>query len=167
MIRANRFVRIALRIARASKNGAKFPVFFCRVSLILADSRFFWEVQHLGGADFRRKPRESADFSRKQQESVDFRRNPFVPFSSFVPFDSALNHYSPQPLHGICPCSWATSTMVDSHQHGKEAGTKFASEGNPWGKRKADWGHSCSIVLCCAAGPPPKDTSLKTLTTLN
>ena len=42
--------------------------FFRRFSLIFADFRFSWELQHLGN---RRKP----------QESADFRRNPFVPFS--------------------------------------------------------------------------------------
>ena len=46
-----------------------------------ADFRFSWELQHFGGADFRRKPQETADFRRKPQETADFRRNPFVPFS--------------------------------------------------------------------------------------
>ena len=50
-------------------------------SLIFADFRFSWELQHFGGADFRRKPQETADFRRKPQETADFRRNPFVPFS--------------------------------------------------------------------------------------
>ena len=47
---------------------------FCRFSLS-------WELQHFRGADFRRKPQETADFRRKPQETADFRRNPFVPFS--------------------------------------------------------------------------------------
>ena len=51
-------------------NGAEFAV-FRRISLTFADFRFSWELQHFGGADFRRKP----------QETADFRRNPFVPFS--------------------------------------------------------------------------------------
>ena len=51
-------------------NRAEFAV-FRRISLTFADFRFSWEVQHFGGADFRRKP----------QETADFRRNPFVPFS--------------------------------------------------------------------------------------
>ena len=50
-------------------------------SLIFADFRFSWELQHFGGADFRRKPQETADFRRNPQETADFRRNPFVPFS--------------------------------------------------------------------------------------
>ena len=62
-------------------NGAKFAV-FRRFSLIFADFRFSWELQHLGGADFRRKPQETAEFRRKPQETAEFRRNPFVPFSS-------------------------------------------------------------------------------------
>ena len=40
-----------------------------------------WELQHFGGADFRRNPQETADFRRNPQETADFRRNPFVPFS--------------------------------------------------------------------------------------
>ena len=36
---------------------------------------------HFGGADFRRKPQETAHFRRKPQKPADFRRNPFVPFS--------------------------------------------------------------------------------------
>ena len=55
--------------------------FFRRFSLIFADFRFSWELQHFGGADFRRKPQETADFRRKPQKPADFRRNPFVPFS--------------------------------------------------------------------------------------
>ena len=51
-------------------------------SQIFADFRFSWELQHFGGADFRRKPQETADFRRKPQETADFCRNPFVPFSS-------------------------------------------------------------------------------------
>ena len=51
-------------------NGAKFTV-FRRFSLIFADFRFSWELQHIGGAGNRRKP----------QETADFRRKPFVPFS--------------------------------------------------------------------------------------
>ena len=54
--------------------------FFRRFSLIFADFRFSWELQHFRGADFRRKPHETADFRRKAQETADFRRNPFVPF---------------------------------------------------------------------------------------
>ena len=61
-------------------NQAEFAV-FRRFSLIFADFRFPWELQHFGGADFRRKPQETADFRRKPQETADFRRNPFVPFS--------------------------------------------------------------------------------------
>ena len=61
-------------------NGPKFAV-FRRFSLIFADFRFSWELQHFGGADFRRKPQETADFRRKPQKPADFRRNPFVPFS--------------------------------------------------------------------------------------
>ena len=61
--------------------------FFRRFSLIFADFRFSWELQHFGG----RKPQETADFRRKPQQTVDFRRNPPVcPFSLFVPFNSAL-----------------------------------------------------------------------------
>ena len=51
-------------------NRAEFAV-FRRFSLNFAAFRFSWELQHFGGADFRRKP----------QETADFRRNPFVPFS--------------------------------------------------------------------------------------
>ena len=51
-------------------NGTEFAV-FRRFSLIFADFRFSWELQHFGGADFRRKPQETAEFCR----------NPFVPFS--------------------------------------------------------------------------------------
>ena len=61
-------------------NQAEFAV-FRRFSLIFADFRFSWELQHFGGADFRRKPQETADFRRKLQEIADFRRNRFVPFS--------------------------------------------------------------------------------------
>ena len=59
---------------------ARFAVFRW-FSQIFADFRFSWELQHFGGADFRRKPPETADFRRKPQETADFRRNPFVPFS--------------------------------------------------------------------------------------
>ena len=48
-------------------NGAEFAVF----SQIFADLCFSWGLQHFGGADFRRRP----------QETAEFRRNPFVPFS--------------------------------------------------------------------------------------
>ena len=36
-------------------NGAEFAA-SRRFSLIFADFRFSWELQHFGGADFRRKP---------------------------------------------------------------------------------------------------------------
>ena len=58
-------------------NGAEFAVFH----RFFADFRFSWELQHFGGADFRRKPQETADFRRKPQETAEFCRNPFVPFS--------------------------------------------------------------------------------------
>ena len=53
-------------------------------SLIFADFRFSWKLQHFGGADFRRKP----------QEPADFRRNPFVPFS--------LSLLVPPSFHKTC-----------------------------------------------------------------
>ena len=46
-------------------NAAKLAV-FRRLSQLSADFRFSWEVQHFGGADFR----------RRQQETVNFRRKP-------------------------------------------------------------------------------------------
>ena len=55
--------------------------FFSQISPIFADFRFSWELQHFGGADFRRKPQETADFRRKPQETAEFCRNPFVPLS--------------------------------------------------------------------------------------
>ena len=51
-------------------NGAKFSV-FRRFSLILADLRFSWELQHFGGANIH----------GKLQETTEFRRETSVPFS--------------------------------------------------------------------------------------
>ena len=56
-------------------NGANFAVFW------FADFRFSWELQHFRGAEFRRKPQETADFRRKPQETSEFCRNPFCQFS--------------------------------------------------------------------------------------
>ena len=67
-------------------------------SQIFADFRFSWELQHFGGADFRRKPQETADFHRKPQETVDFRRNPFVPFSLSLLVPPYIHE---NPRHGI------------------------------------------------------------------
>ena len=67
------FLRLLSRGNKRDKlkgtNGAEFAV-FRRFSLMIADFRFSWELQHFRGADFRRKP----------QQTADFRRNPFVPF---------------------------------------------------------------------------------------
>ena len=41
-------------------NRAEFAA-FRRFSLIFADFRFSWELQHFGGADFRGKPQETAE----------------------------------------------------------------------------------------------------------
>ena len=54
-------------------NGAKFAV-FRRLSLIFADFRFSWKLQHVGSPDFT----ENRRFSQKRAENC---RNPFVPFS--------------------------------------------------------------------------------------
>ena len=54
-------------------NGAQSAV-FRRFSLIFANFRFSWELQHLGSADFRRKLQETADFRRFSQKLL-------VPFS--------------------------------------------------------------------------------------
>ena len=61
-------------------NGAEFAVLFY-LFFFLQIFVFSWELQHFGGADFRRKPQETADFCRKPQETADSRRNPFVPFT--------------------------------------------------------------------------------------
>ena len=61
--------------------NAQDSQFFADFRRFLLIFRFSWELQHFGGADFRRKPQETADFRRKPQETADFRRNPFVPFS--------------------------------------------------------------------------------------
>ena len=71
-------------------NRAKFAV-FRRCSLIFADFRFSWELQHFGGAGFHRKPQETADFRRRPQETADFRRNPFVPCSLSLLIPPFLN----------------------------------------------------------------------------
>ena len=65
---------------RDKLNWTNRAEFFRRFSLIFADFCASWESQHFGGADFRRKPQETADFRRKPQETADFRRNLFVPF---------------------------------------------------------------------------------------
>ena len=57
-------------------NRAEFAVFH-RSSLILTDFRFSWKAQHFGGADFCRKPQETADFRRKAQEAAEFYRSPY------------------------------------------------------------------------------------------
>ena len=38
--------------------NSQFFAVFCRFSLIFADFRFSWELQHFGGADFRSKSKE-------------------------------------------------------------------------------------------------------------
>ena len=48
--------RVIKRDKLKGTTGAKFAVFFYRFSLIFADFRFSWELQHLGGAEFHRKP---------------------------------------------------------------------------------------------------------------
>ena len=80
------------------RNGAKFAVSH-RFSLIFADFRVSWELQHFGGADFRRKP----------QGTADFHRNPFVPFSSSLlipPTTNALQNGRcvPPPLQKLVLC---------------------------------------------------------------
>ena len=62
-------------------NGAKFAL-LRRFSLIFADYRFSQEFQYFGGADFRRKPQNSAGNCR-------FLQKPVCPIQ-FVPFNSAL-----------------------------------------------------------------------------
>ena len=53
-------------------NGAEFAD-FRRFCLICADFRFSWKLQHFGGADFRRKPQETADCRRKPQNFTETR----------------------------------------------------------------------------------------------
>ena len=63
---------------------------FRRLSLIFADFCLSWEAQHFGGADFRRKPQETAEVGRKLRETAEFCRHPFVRFSLSLAFSSAL-----------------------------------------------------------------------------
>ena len=46
---------------------------------------FFWKWQHFGGADFCRKPHETADFRRKPQETAEFCRKPVCPIYPDLP----------------------------------------------------------------------------------
>ena len=67
-----------LRASHKGTNRAEKYRFSCRVSLILADYRFFqsiWEMQ-IFTADVRRKPQE------KPQEPAENRRSAFVPLSA-------------------------------------------------------------------------------------
>ena len=50
------------------------PHLFGRFSLIFADFRISWEVQHFGGADFRRKPQTFAETRRKLQIFAEISR---------------------------------------------------------------------------------------------
>ena len=47
-------------------------------SLIFADFRFSWELQHFGGADFRRKPQIFAENRRKLLIFAETRLSPLV-----------------------------------------------------------------------------------------
>ena len=96
-------------------NGTKVFFFFL---LIFADFRFSWKL-HFGGADFRRKPQETADFRRNPQETADFRRNPQEtgdfrrnPFVPFVPF-----RYLPK------------AASIPAQQQGENTGPRFVCFG--------------------------------------
>ena len=52
----------------------QFYSFSSRLSLIFSDFRFSWELQHIGGVDFRRKPQDTAEFRRKPAGTADFRK---------------------------------------------------------------------------------------------
>ena len=64
-------------------------------SLIFAIFR--WELQHFGGADFRRKPQETADFRRKPQIFAETRSaslNVILHDSSWFLGGNATKHFS-------------------------------------------------------------------------
>ena len=72
--------RISRGITRDKLNGtnrAEFAV-FSQIFADFADFRFSWELQHFGGADFRRKPQENADFRRKPQIFAETRLSHLV-----------------------------------------------------------------------------------------
>ena len=52
--------------------------FFRRFSLIFTDFRFSCELQHFGGADFRRKLQKTGDFRRKPQIFAETRLSHLV-----------------------------------------------------------------------------------------
>ena len=70
---------------------------------ILAEFCFSWELQHFGGADFRRKPQETAEFRRKPQETAEFSRNPFVPLSLSLLIPPVSLVYSKTQLQETIP----------------------------------------------------------------
>ena len=60
-LRENKLISRGIRRDKLNgTNGADFAV-FRRFSLTFADFRFSWELQHFGGADFRRKPQIFAE----------------------------------------------------------------------------------------------------------
>ena len=94
-------------------NGAEFAV-FRRFLQIFADFHFSWKLQHFGGADFRRKPQETADFRRKPQETAEFCRNQFVPFSLslLIPPYYSVSGLRVDPSK--CPKCWNSQHFVVS-----------------------------------------------------
>ena len=64
------------KLKGTNARNSQFFADFRRFLLIFA---FSWELQHFGGADFRRKPQETADFRRKPQKPQIFAENPFCP----------------------------------------------------------------------------------------
>ena len=82
-----RFSRGVKRDKLNGTNGAKFADFRC----LFADFRFSWELQHLGGADFRRQPQIFAENRRQPQVFAENRRQPQIfAETGFVPFSLSL-----------------------------------------------------------------------------